>query len=349
MASADVRSPCGEFAKRQGIRSRCRGSSPRQKYISSAKIEVPFFSTNFGKAQLALSYSRKCLSLGSAMFSVHPGATHIILKVILWFLVLYAGYCLLLFLAQRHMLFPRNMMPPLSGEERQKIPSLETIWIQTSFGKIEAWYIPPARRSDNQPVPLVIFAHGNAEYIDFCVQEMSQFSHWGMGTLLVEFPGYGRSEGKPSQASITEAFINAYDFMAQRKDIDASKIILYGRSIGGGAICSLSKHRSAAALILMSTFTSVRSFSSRYLVPAFLVRDPFDNLAAVGTFQGPVLILHGKHDEIIPIAHGKSLYQASPNAQFRSYACGHNDCPPDWRKFWGEIEKFLKDAGLIKG
>ncbi len=60
------------------------------------------------------------------------------LKVVLWSLVLYVGYCLLLFLAQRHMLFPRYMMPPLIGEERQEIPSLETLWIQTKFGKVEA-------------------------------------------------------------------------------------------------------------------------------------------------------------------------------------------------------------------
>ncbi len=281
------------------------------------------------------------------MFSIHSGITHTMLKVVLWSLVLYAGYCLLLFLAQRHMLFPRYMMPPLIREERQEIPSLETLWIQTKFGKVEAWFLPPAEQSVKQPAPLVIFAHGNAERIDFCVQEMRQFSHWGIGTLLVEFPGYGRSEGSPSQAGITETFVAAYDLMTRRKDIDASRIILYGRSMGGGAVCSLLKHRRAAALILMSTFTSVRSFASRYLVPAFLVRDPFDNLAAVRTFQGPVLILHGKHDEVIPYAHGKSLYQASPNARFLSYECGHNDCPPDWPKFWEDVRGFLRDAGLI--
>ena len=283
------------------------------------------------------------------MFSSHAGITHIMLKVALWSLVLYAGYCLLLFLAQRHMLFPRSMMPPLTGEEGLKIPSLETIWIQTRFGKVEAWFLPPLKRIHNQSAPLVIFAHGNAERIDFCAQEMRQFSYWGIGTLLVEFPGYGRSEGSPSQASITETFVSAYDLMARRKDVDTSKIILYGRSMGGGAVCSLLNHRRAAALILMSTFTSVRSFASRYLVPAFLVRDPFDNLAAVRTFQGPVLILHGIHDEVIPYAHGKALNQASANTRFLSYDCGHNDCPPDWRQFWEEVERFLKDAGLING
>jgi len=245
------------------------------------------------------------------------------------------------------MLFPRYLLPPLVVKNHEKVPSLETIWIQTRFGKVEAWHLPPARSSDNQPAPLVLFAHGNAERIDFCIQELRQFTLWGMGVLLVEFPGYGRSEGKPSQESITETFVTAYDLMASRKDVDASRIILYGRSLGGGAVCSLLKHRRAAALILMSTFTSVRSFSSRYLVPAFLVRDPFDNLAAVQTFQGPVLILHGKHDEVIPFTHGKRLYQASPNARFLSFECGHNDCPPNWDQFWREIEMFLKDTGLI--
>ena len=270
------------------------------------------------------------------------------LKGVLWCLVIYLGYCLLLFLVQRHMLFPRYMMPPLVVEDREKIPSLETIWIHMPFGKVEALYLAPTKSSNNQPAPLVIFAHGNAERIDFCTQELLQFTLWGMGVLLVEFPGYGRSEGKPSQASITETFIAAYDLMAGRKDVDASKIVLYGRSIGGGAICSLLKHRRASAVILMSTFTSVRSFASRYLVPVFLVRDPFDNLSALKAFQGPLLILHGKHDEVIPYAHGNALYQASPNARLLSYECGHNDCPPDWSRFWEDVEGFLRSANLLQ-
>lgn len=281
------------------------------------------------------------------MTFIHSDVMHTIQKVVLWSLVLYAGYCLLLFLVQRHMLFPRYLVPVSTGEERQKISSLETIWIQTRFGKVEAWFLPPLNHARNRPAPLVIFAHGNAERIDFCARELLQFTHWGIGVLLVEFPGYGRSEGKPSQASITETFVSAYDLITRRNDVDASRIILYGRSLGGGAICSLSKHRQAAAVILMSTFTSVRSFAPRYLVPAFLVRDPFDNLTALQTFKGPLLILHGKYDEVIPYAHGKSLYQASPNARFLSYECGHNDCPPDWPQFWEDVKQFLRNAGMV--
>jgi fermentation-respiration switch protein FrsA (DUF1100 family) len=272
---------------------------------------------------------------------------HMILKGIVWGLVLYAGYCLLLFLVQRQMLFPRYMMPPLAVEDVPQIASLETIWIQTPFGKVETWYLPPAKPSDPGPAPLIIFGHGNAERIDFCARELLQFTRWGMGVLLVEFPGYGRSQGKPSQKSITETMISAYDIMVRRKEVDASKIILYGRSMGGAAVCALLKHREAAAVIVMSTFTSVRSFASRYLVPAFLVRDPFDTRTILQTFPGPVLIMHGKKDDIIPYSHGKALYQASPNARFITYECGHNDCPPDWDQFWKDINGFLKQNDLL--
>lgn len=273
-------------------------------------------------------------------------AGHPMLNWIATVLLIYCGYCTLLFLFQRHMLFPRGMMPEVNLDVSTKLPSLEIIWVQTETGKAEAYWLPP-KKMTSQPVPVVIFAHGNAERIEFCIEEMGVFNHWGMGVLLVEFPGYGRSEGTPSQDTITKTFMAAYDQIIQRKEVDPSKIILYGRSIGGGVVCSLSRHRPAAAMILTSTFTSVRSFAKRYLVPAFLVRDPFDNLAAVREFQEPLLILHGTRDEIIPYKHGRALYEVSNNAGFISMDCGHNDCPPDWHRFWGEIGKFLKKADLL--
>jgi hypothetical protein len=267
------------------------------------------------------------------------------MKILLWLGAIYIGYCFVLFMLQRAMIFPRYMIPEVDGAG-PAVSGLEIIHLPLPFGKVDAWYLPPAESRSQSPNAVVIFAHGNAERIDFCLQELMPFTRWGIGVLLVEFPGYGRSEGRPSQKTITQTFTLAYDTITRRPDVDPNRVILYGRSIGGGAVCTLLNERPAAALILTSTFTSVRSFAGRYLIPAFLVRDPFDNLAAIRDYRGPVLIFHGKRDEVIPFSHGEALYRNSNHARFITYDCGHNDCPPDASHFWDEIKSFLESAGL---
>ncbi|MFC1830199.1 alpha/beta hydrolase, partial [Thermodesulfobacteriota bacterium] len=226
----------------------------------------------------------------------------------------------------------------------KEISNLETIWLDTSFGRVETWFLPAVRQQDAKPAPAVIFAHGNGELIDFWPHELKKFTHLGLGVMLVEYPGYGRSEGAPSQRSIAETFITAYDRLAERDDVDGSRIVLFGRSLGGGAVCLLAARRPSAALILMSTFTSARSFASRYLAPQFLVRDPLDNLPVVESYAGPVLIMHGTHDEVIPYRHGVSLHRAAKQGKMITYNSGHNDCPPNWGVFWQDVESFLSES-----
>jgi len=272
-----------------------------------------------------------------------PGGSklHIIYKFAGWVLLFYLAYCCFLFLIQRQMLFPRFVIDEPS-ESAGNISGLEKIWLDTAFGKVEAWFLPAAPSRNAGPAPAVIFAHGNAELIDFWPEELKQFTHLGIGVMLVEYPGYGRSEGTPSQRSIGEAFVAAYDHLVQRADVDTSRIILLGRSIGGGAVCELAARRPSAALILMSTFTSARSFASSYLALGFLVRDPFDNLSVVESYPNPVLIIHGKDDELIPYRHGVSLYKAAKQGKMITYDSGHNDCPPNWNVFWQDIESYLQ-------
>jgi len=272
---------------------------------------------------------------------------HPLLKYILLPLGIYIAYCGLLFVLQRQIMFPRSMIPqPVPSDHI--IPGLEKIWLETPAGKVESWLLQPVSGSAAGPVPAVIFGHGNGELIDFWPEELKGFTRLGIAVLLAEYPGYGRSAGFPSQPSITETFIAAYDALASRKEIDPSRIVLFGRSLGGGAVCALSLRRPTAALILMSTFTSARSFAKRYLAPPFLVRDPFDNLSAVKKFRGPVLIMHGRHDTVIPFSHGMALHRAAGMGKLIAYEAGHNDCPPDWNVFWQDIEGFLRDAGISR-
>lgn len=256
-------------------------------------------------------------------------------------LCLAVGYCVLAFAMQRSVLFPA---PPASDADAlARIPGAERIWLEANAARSEAWFLP-AIPAALQPAPLVIFTHGNGELIDDWAGAFEPLRRWGAGVLLVEYPGYGRSTGAPSERSITAAVTSAYDRVLTRPDVDSRKIIAYGRSLGGGAACALARERSVAALVLESTFTSVRSLARGFGLLGFLVRDPFDNLAVLRSFSGPVLIIHGEHDEIIPVENAAALHAAAPRSRLALEPCGHNDC----QRPWALVRDFLREAGLLE-
>ncbi|MBS3757770.1 MAG: alpha/beta hydrolase [Desulfobacterales bacterium] len=258
-----------------------------------------------------------------------------VLKLIAGAGILYAAYCGLIFLAQRPVMFPRYIIQTPSRPDFSDT-SDEVVWIPTGFGSVESWFVKP--QTGTPPLPVMIVAHGNGELIDDNLAEARFMAGRGIGVLLVEYPGYGRSPGRPCLESISKTFTTAYDLIAKRPDVDASRVVFFGRSLGGGAVCELSRHRPSAAMILMGTFTDTRFFVKRYLAPAGLTRDPFENREAVSVYPNPVLIIHGLRDEVIPWRHGKRLYEASPNAEMVSYDCGHNDFPVAYRE---DIVDFL--------
>jgi uncharacterized protein len=268
---------------------------------------------------------------------------HLAIKLLLFTAILYAAYLTLLFVVQSSLIFPRYMIP--GYDLRPPAESVRT-FLETSSGKVEAWYLPPEDPPAG-PSPAVIFAHGNAELIDFWTVDLGHFRRLGLGVLLVEYPGYGRSEGTPSERTVTEAFTAGYDWLTQKQEVDRERIVLFGRSIGGGAVCALARERPSAGLILMSTFTSIHSMTARYLYPPFLLKSPFDNLSVVRSYDRPILIIHGTRDTIIPFSHGQELHRAAPSSTLLSFDCGHNDCPMDSTAFRGEIERFLQRSGVL--
>ena len=269
---------------------------------------------------------------------------HPVLRIALGLAGLYLAYCGLLFVFQRQMLFPRYMAPTLA-QLPKKFSDLESLWLTLPGMRVEAWFLPA--RSDGHPAPAVLLTHGNAETIDFLPEEFHPFTARGAALMMVEFPGYGRSEGSPSQQSITAAMLKAYDILAARPDIDENRIVLMGRSIGAGAACQLAARRPTRGVILVSPFTSITAFAPRYLVPPFLVKDPFDNLAVVRNYRHPLLILHGSRDDIIPYHHGQALAAAAPHGRLVSFESGHNDLPTGSHRFWTAIDDFFQQIDLF--
>lgn len=271
---------------------------------------------------------------------------HILLRILIGGLALYVLYAAVLFFAQRRFIFPRHLVrtPPSDATDVQGI---ERIWLTSRAGRTETWLLPP--ESDAGSAPAVIVAHGNAELIDHWVDETTALRRLGFAVLLVEYPGYGRSEGSPSQANVTEAFVAAYDMLAARDDVDADRIVFLGRSLGGGVVCALAAERPPAALVLISTFKSVNAMAAeKFFVPPFFARDPFNNLKTLKNYPGAVLIAHGTRDSLIPYRHGVALHKASERGRLITYEAGHNNCPPDWPAFWAEVERFLREEEILR-
>jgi fermentation-respiration switch protein FrsA (DUF1100 family) len=252
-----------------------------------------------------------------------------------------AGFVLLLvatvYVAQRSVLFPA---PPPRG--RASRGSAEAVALGPAANAPRALYLAPAPGTA-PPFPLVIFAHGNGELADDWVDEFGPMRQWGWAVLLLEYPGYGGAPGAPSEASIRDAALAAFDWAAADGRFDTTRVIAHGRSLGGGAATQLAAARPIAALVLESSFTSTRMLMARFLVPGWLVRDPFDSLQALERYRRPLLVVHGTDDTLVPVREGQMLAAAVPGAEFHALPCGHNDCP----RPWAILRTFLSAHGLI--
>ena len=143
---------------------------------------------------------------------------------------------------------------------------------------------------------------------------------------------------------MTQAFVAAYDVLASRADVDAGRIVGMGRSLGGGAVCALAAQRPLQALLLVATFADLPSLSRRYLAPARLASERFDNESVLRTYEGPVFIAHGTRDELIPVEHARRNASATARSRLVTYDTRHDECPVDFDRFWNDVDTFLTVA-----
>lgn len=297
-----------------------------------------------------------------------------IARILLLALGAWLAWATLAFLLQRRFLYPGAYVEPADGSLGAMPAGVEEIWLEHDGGRSEAWLIPaapslrsgpgpdgpadasatgakttPASADRPAPAPALLFFHGNGELIDDVVDALLPFAgELGVTLLVVEYPGFGRSPGAPSKENIEAAAAAAWDHLAARPDVDAHRMVAMGRSLGGGPAAGLARVRAPAALILQSTFTDVGTMAARHsLVPPFLIRDRWRPVEGVRAFDGPVLVLHGREDRIVPFRHGEALAAARNGVRFHPLPCGHNDCPPPGAAWWETVRGFLEEAGVL--
>ena len=237
---------------------------------------------------------------------------------------------------------------PNMGREIATTPSArgvpyDDLTISTEDGeKLNVWWVPAA----NSRGAVALF-HGNAGNISHRIEYALMFRELGYSTLLVEYRGYGKSSGKPSEAGMYRDADAAWRWLTQTRGVPAKDVVLFGESLGGGVASWLAARHAPKALVLASTFTSAVDLGAEIygFLPVRLVsRFKYATLERLPQVRSPVLVMHSRDDEIIPYSHGRRLYEAAnaPKA-FVDLAGGHNSGFVYTRNEWvAALREFLE-------
>lgn len=226
---------------------------------------------------------------------------------------LYVALCLIVFLARHRLVFP--LRGGAAGEPASfGIRDGLSVVIPVSGGDtLAAWWLPAVPSAERNGV--MIWFHGNGETVAGLAPVFRDFRPAGVAMLAVEYRGYGASTGTPTVSNSEEDALAIWDWLAKRADVDTSRIVAYGRSIGTGPAIHLASSRPLAGLIVESGFTSLRGLARLHypIIPSFIGGSGFDNLMRMTRVSCPVLFVHGDQDRIIPNAMGQALAAAARN------------------------------------
>jgi len=187
---------------------------------------------------------------------------------------------------------------------------------------------PPASRTSPTSAGLLWF-YGNGETVAAIWPIVREFQPPGTAVLVVDYPGYGGSGGRATEAALYAAGEAAYAALATRLGVDPQRIYVYGRSLGSAVATHVAARRPVAGLILESPFTSGAAMAKHHygLFPRFLLHLSLDNLTNVKRVHCPILLFHGDADRLVPTAMGMAVAAAAsgPVDVVLIHRSGHNN------------------------
>ncbi len=240
---------------------------------------------------------------------------------------LYIVLCVVLWALQEKITFPAPRAPlPDPGTTMGEGERLELTMRDGT--RLVGWYLPPPRRP-SPPSAAFLWFYGNGETIAAIWPIIREFRPPNAALLVLDYPGYGGSGGRTSEAGIYEAGDLAYNALLSHPEVDRHRIYVYGRSLGSAVATHVAAPHEVAGLILESPFTSARAMAARHygIFPRFLVRLGLDNLDRIKRIHCPILIFHGTADMLVPITMGREVAAAAggPVEFVMIEGSGHND------------------------
>jgi fermentation-respiration switch protein FrsA (DUF1100 family) len=261
---------------------------------------------------------------------------------------LYLCVLALLWLFESHLIyFPGRQRSLIAPPARLELP-VERVEIPTEDGvKLVAWALPAGADSNGF---WLLICHGNAGNLSEFDRPVHYAGLRGLGLSLLAFDyrGYGESGGAPSEVGLYRDADAAYRYLRESRGVPADRIVLFGHSLGSAVAIDLASRVPAAGLIVEGALTSAIDRGQElypYIPVRRLARSRFGSLDKIGGITIPKLFLHAAGDEVIPLAHGRRLFQAAREPKtFVELKGGHGDAfDVDSGRYFGSIAEFLAD------
>jgi uncharacterized protein len=275
-------------------------------------------------------------------------------RVLLWIALPTAGLIVLGFIVcsslERQATFHPSRV--IESEPASRGLAGEQVELRTMDGEtITGWFV-----AVTEPVATVLFLHGNAGNMGHRLEDVAALKLAGFSVLIIDYRGYGRSTGSPSEEGIYRDTRAAWEYLVGERRVPAERIVLLGESLGSAAALNLALHlRNAGsppplAIVLVGAFTSALDMGLHhfpFLPVRWILRQHLDNLSAVRELDVPLLVIHGQHDVVAPPEMGRRLFEASASRlkeHLEVPMAGHATLVIGGRRVFDKIALFVRRA-----
>jgi fermentation-respiration switch protein FrsA (DUF1100 family) len=211
----------------------------------------------------------------------------------------------------------------------------------TSDGvRLHAWLF----RAHDVNAPMLVWMHGNAGNITERAPMAAELARRGVSVLLFDWRGYGKSDGSPTESSLYQDALAAYDFARTKASGD---IALYGESLGGPYAAYVAAHHRVRCVVIENSFPSLTALGNRLYHPiplGWFAPFAMTTTSWLNAAHTPVLVMHGKHDQVIPFALGRELFDGLTvkKEMFVSETAGHCEIPAvEGQRYYDEVVRFI--------
>lgn len=234
------------------------------------------------------------------------------MQLLFWILLAVAAVYLLILLFvyyQQSSIIYHPQQAIVTTPESVGVPFEEVYFETEDELTLHGWFI-----SVDSTAPTVLFFHGNAGNISGRMETLKLFHRLGLNAFIFDYRGYGQSEGRTTEKGTYRDATAAWDYLISERDIPKENIIIMGRSLGGSIAAWLSARVEPVAVVLESTFTSAADIAQDiypWLPVRWLLKYRYNTMANLDKINAPVLITHGREDQVIPFHHGRQLMDAA--------------------------------------